>query len=187
MGEFGYTVRGFLTIRGHSLRAPLRGSLVIHAEQGSGSFTGDLTLRQSAVRRTILGARLLRATVQITAESPVAGRIDDEDRVSATVTVNAAITALRVCGRDLDTGGCHTARHAVVPLCSQPGFDLERGGRLAGRYSRPPFTGCGRITPVINLLAAGPGNAVVIDLIPSEPRGQVPPAAPGQHRSGRVP
>jgi hypothetical protein len=43
---------------------------------------------------------------------------------------------------------------------------LFSGDRLAGSYHRPPFTGCGWITPVVNLLVAGPGNAVVIDLIP---------------------
>jgi hypothetical protein len=53
----------------------------------------------------------------------------------------------------------------VVPLRSQPGFDLERGGRLADRHHRPPFTGCEWITPLVNLLVAGPGNAAVIDLI----------------------
>jgi hypothetical protein len=53
-----------------------------------------------------------------------------------------------------------------VPLRSRPGFDMADGGRLAGRYQRPPFTGCGWLTPVINLLVAGPGNAAVIDLIP---------------------
>jgi len=53
-----------------------------------------------------------------------------------------------------------------VPLQSKPGFDLEWGGRLVGRYHRPPFTGCRWITPVVNLTVGGPGNAVVIDLIP---------------------
>jgi hypothetical protein len=43
---------------------------------------------------------------------------------------------------------------------------MARGGRLAGRYQRPPFTGCGRLTPVINLLVAGSGNTAVIDLVP---------------------
>jgi hypothetical protein len=38
---------------------------------------------------------------------------------------------------------------------------------VAGRYQRPPFTGCGWLTPVINLLVAGPGNAAVVDLIPT--------------------
>jgi hypothetical protein len=47
-----------------------------------------------------------------------------------------------------------------------PGFDLERGGRLGGAYDRPPFTGYGWMTPLVNLVAAGSGNAVFIDLLP---------------------
>jgi hypothetical protein len=167
MDEIAYAVRGFLTIRKHSLRAPLRGSLTVRADRDSGSFTGDLELGQSAISRTVLGARLLRATVQITAVSPVAGQIGHDNRLSATVTVNAAITAVRICGRTLLRGGhCRTATNAIVPMRSRPGFDLARGGRLVGNYSRPPFTGCRWLTPIINLLAAGPGNAVVIDLTP---------------------
>jgi hypothetical protein len=46
------------------------------------------------------------------------------------------------------------------------GFDLERGGRLGGAYDRPPFTGCGWMTPLVNLVAADSGNAVLIDLLP---------------------
>jgi hypothetical protein len=49
--------------------------------------------------------------------------------------------------------------------------NLERGGRVAGRYQRPPFTGCGWSTPLVNLLVAGPGNAAVIDLIPDATAG----------------
>ena len=85
----------------------------------------------------------------------------------AAVTVDAVITSARAGERALiSDGSCRTATHAVVPLRSKPGFDLERGGRLVGRYHRPPFTGCRWITPVVNLTVAGPGNAVVIDLIP---------------------
>jgi hypothetical protein len=87
--------------------------------------------------------------------------------MSATVTVDAVITAVRAAGWTLINGGsCRTAAHAIVPLRSRPGFDLEQGGRLVGRYRRPPFTGCGWMAPLVNLLVVGPGNAVVIDLIP---------------------
>ncbi len=168
MHEIAYAVRGFLTVRRNSLRVPLSGSLAVHADLESGLFTGDLDLRQSTVRRTVLGASLVSASVQILAESPVIGRLDHERQMFATVTVNAIIAAVNAGGRTLlSSGSCRTATQAIVPLCSKPGFDLERGGRLVGRYSRPPFTGCGWITPLINLLAAGPGNAVVIDLLPS--------------------
>jgi len=167
MHEIAYAVRGFLTVRRNSLRVPLSGSLAVHADLESGLFTGDLDLRQSTISRTVLGASLFSTTVQIMAESPVIGRVDHESQMFATVTVDAIIAAVNAAGRTLlSSGSCRTATHAIVPLCSKPGFDLERGGRLVGRYYRPPFTGCGWITPLINLLAAGPGNAVVIDLLP---------------------
>ena len=167
MQEIAYVVRGFLTVRKDSSRVPLSGSLAVQADLDSGLFTGDLVLRQSTISRTVLGATLFSATVQIIAGSPVLGMVDRESRMIATVTVDAVITAVHAAGRPLTSGGsCHTATHAVVPLRSQPGFNLERGGRLVGRYYRPPFTGCGWITPLVNLLAAGPGNAAVIDLIP---------------------
>jgi hypothetical protein len=167
MCEIAYAVRGFLTVRSDSLRVPLRGSLVVHADTDSGLFSGDLELDPSAISRTFLGASLLSATVQITARSTVIGRIDDQGRLFAAVTVDAVIADVHAAGRRLISGSpCRTTTYAVVPLHSQPGFVLERGGRLAGRYHRPPFTGCGWITPLVNLLVAGPGNAVVIDIVP---------------------
>jgi hypothetical protein len=168
MREITYAVRGFLTVRKDSLRVPLSGSLTVHADPHSGLFSGDLVLHQATVSRTVLGASLFSAIVQIETEPPVIGRVDREGQLFATVTVDAAIAAIHAAGRTLISGGsCRTATQAIVPLRSKPGFDLERGGRLVGRYHRPPFTGCGWITPLVNLLAAGPGNAVVIDLTPS--------------------
>lgn len=168
MRESSYAVRGFLTVRGPSLRVPLSGSLTVRADPDSGLFTGDLALDRTAVTRTVLGVRLFTAAVEITAESPVAGRVDPQHGLLAAVSVSAVITEARIGRRPLISGGtCRTAAHAVVPLSAGPGFSLERGGRLAGRYHRPPFTGCGRLTPLVNLVAAGPGNSVVIDLIPA--------------------
>jgi hypothetical protein len=167
MCEFAYTVRGFLTVRSDRMRVPLSGSLAVHADADSGLFAGDLVLQQATISRTVLGASLFTATVQIAAESPVIGQVDDQGRLFATVTVDAVIAAVHAARQQLISGGsCRTAASAVVPLRSRPGFRLEQGGRLAGRYHRPPFAGCGWITPLVNLLVAGPGNAVVIDLIP---------------------
>jgi hypothetical protein len=167
MREIRYMVRGFLTVRRDSLRVPLSGSLTVNTDPDSGLFSGDLALHSSTINRALLGASLFSATVQIEAESPVVGRVDPEGRMFAAVTVDAVITNVRAAGRALiRDSSCRTATHAVVPLCSKSGFNLERGGRLVGRYHRPPFTGCGWITPVVNLLIAGPGNAVVIDLVP---------------------
>jgi hypothetical protein len=165
MREISYAVRGYLTVRGKSVRVPVRGSLALRTDPDSGQFTGDLALEESAVSRTFLGIRLLRATVQITPESPVVGGFDLAGKAFATVMVSAAITAVELAGHPLRDGSCRTATHAVVPLRAARGFDLDRGGRLTGRYLRPSFTGRGRITPLINAMAAGPSTAV-IDLTP---------------------
>jgi hypothetical protein len=165
--EIAYAVRGFLTVRSSPLRIPLSGSLAVRADLDSGRFTGDLVLDPSTVSWTVPGGTLLSATVQITAESPCVGEVDHEGRLCATVTVDAVIAEARAAGQTLISGGsCRTATHAIVPLRSEPGFDLERGGRLGGAYDRPPFTGCGWMTPLVNLVAAGSGNAVLIDLLP---------------------
>lgn len=167
MQEIGYSVRGFLTVRASSLRVALSGSLALRVDKDLRLFTGDLVLDESAVSRTVLGAPLLQADVQITPRSPVIGGFDRQGGILATVTVEAVITAARAAGRTLLSGcSCRTASEAVVPLRSRPGFDLKQGGRLAGRYHRPPFTGCGWITPLVNLMVAGPGNVVIIDLSP---------------------
>jgi hypothetical protein len=165
--EIAYAVRGFLTVRNSPLRVPLSGSLAVRADPASGRFAGDLVLDPCTVSWTVPGGTLLSATVQIRAESPAVGQVDHEGRLSATVTVDAVIAEARAAGQTLISGGsCRTATHAVVPLRSEPGFDLERGGRLGGTYDRPPFTGCGWLTPLVNLVAAGSGNAVLIDLSP---------------------
>lgn len=167
MREITYAVRGFLTVRTDFLRVPLSGSLAVHADPDSGLFTGDLVLDRSTVSRSILGASVFTTTVEITAESPVVGGADHEGRIFATVLVDALISSVRAGGKVLISGNaCRTAAHAIVPLRSAPGFNLEEGGRLEGRYHRPPFTGCGLITPLVNLMVAGPGNAAVIDLTP---------------------
>ncbi len=167
MQEIAYEVRGFLTVRRDSLRVPLSGSLTVHADPDSGLFAGDLALRPATISRKVNGTELFSSTVQISAEVPVIGRVDQEGRMFATVTVTAVIAAVTIAGHTLISGdACRTTTQAIVPMQSRPGFGFGRGGRLVGRYHRPPFTGCGRITPLVNLLAAGGGNAAVIDLIP---------------------
>ena len=167
MPEITYAVRGFLTVRKNSLRVLLSGSLGVHADPDSGLFSGELVLQQATVSRMVLGTSLFSATVEIAPGSPVIGRVDHLGQLVATVTVDAVIAGARAAGLTVIGGGsCRTATHAVVPLRSKPGFHLQQGGRLVGQYHRPPFTGCGWLTPFINLLVAGPGNAVVIDLIP---------------------
>ena len=167
MDEIAYDVRGFITLRRDSERLPL----------------GDRW------RSGRIGTRAFSPGISSSASPPSGGRCSgpgssaSPSRSWPLLPSSAGSTGkagwsrrrwwtrsspdIRAAGRSLASGGsCRTATQAVVPLHSKPGFDLERGGRLAGRYYRPPFTGCGPVTPLVNLLAAGPGNAAVFDLVP---------------------
>ena len=124
MREIAYAVQGFLTVRRDSLRVPLRGTLTLGFDQEPGPVTGDLALDESAMTRTVFGITLLKTGVQIIPESGIAGRFDQNGQLSATVTVNAVLTAVHAAGRRLLTGRtCRTARSCVVPLRSRPGED----------------------------------------------------------------
>lgn len=52
----------------------------------------------------------------------------------------------------------------MVQLTSQKGFNVLKGGNLAGTYTIPPFANCGLTTPVINLTLTGPGNTITLTL-----------------------
>ncbi len=147
MREIGYVVRGFLTVRRDSLRVPLSGSLTVQPDPDSGLFSGDLALRQSTVRRAVLGASVFSATVQIEAESPVIGRVDPEGLMFAAVTVDAVITNAWAGRRALiSDGSCRTATQTVVPVRSKPGFNLGRGNSQGSRVGGPSALG-GRRCP----------------------------------------
>jgi hypothetical protein len=149
MREIAYGVRGFLTVRRDALRVPLSGSLTLHADMDSGLFTGDLVLNQANISRTVLGARLFSAAVQIEAESPVIGKVDQEGQMFATVMVDAVIAAVHAAGRTLISGGsCRTTTQAVVPLRSKPGFDLEREAAWPADASGRRLPGVGGLLPL---------------------------------------
>lgn len=131
MGDIEYEVQGFLTVRRDSLRVPLRGSLTVRADPGSGHFTGNLALRPAAIGRRIFGVSLFGATVRIDAESLVDGRIDEQGRMSATVTVDAVLTAARFGRVDADPRRLLPHRHAR-------GRAVALQARLRPGTRRPP-------------------------------------------------
>jgi hypothetical protein len=143
VGDIEYGIRGFLTVRRDSLRVPLRGSLTVRVVPGSGHFTRNLVLRPAAVGRRVLGVSLFGATVRIEAESPVTGRIDEQGQMSATVTVDAVLTAdsgHQPAGSR--PGECRGHRpHPEYITARMPGPEVS-----GGRDDRPEPTGSAWLT-----------------------------------------
>jgi hypothetical protein len=53
---------------------------------------------------------------------------------------------------------------ATIKLASLKGFSVVNGGNLAGTYTIPKFSGCGVLTPVLNLTIPGSGNTIALKL-----------------------
>ncbi len=52
----------------------------------------------------------------------------------------------------------------MVRLASQPGFNILKGGHVAGGYTIGDFSGCGLATVLINLTIPGAGNTINLKL-----------------------
>ena len=75
------------------------------------------------------------------------------------------IVDLKVAGIDMPVGNaCQTSRPVSVTVSSQPGFNILKGGKLAGTYTIPQFANCGLETPLINLTVPGAGNSIALTL-----------------------
>jgi hypothetical protein len=56
-----------------------------------------------------------------------------------------------------------------VTVSSQPGFNILKGGNLAGTYTIPDFANCGLETLLINLTVPGAGNTITLTLGKAHP------------------
>ncbi|WP_143219103.1 fibronectin type III domain-containing protein [Actinokineospora bangkokensis] len=127
------------------------------------SSTIDLELDPTTVLVKLYGVLPMTASVSFEAGVTTASLTDEGLTVSARVSV--AVPGVSVFGTRMDTGGsCRTSVPLDVALHSDGAFDLVRGGSVAGTYTIPPMTGCGGLTPMVNGLAAGPGNTLTLQL-----------------------
>ena len=51
-----------------------------------------------------------------------------------------------------------------MSLASQPGFNVLKGGNLAGSYTLPAFANCGLATLLIDVTLPGPNNTISLTL-----------------------
>jgi hypothetical protein len=75
------------------------------------------------------------------------------------------IVSLSIAGIPVPIGpACESSTPAAIKVASQPGFNILKGGNLAGTYAIPQFANCGLVTPLINVTLTGPGNTITLHL-----------------------
>jgi hypothetical protein len=126
----------------------------------TGEVTGDLSLPPATTRLKLGSLPLANVTFEIEPVGPITGTVDFSTlTITQTSTFNIRIPSIRPVLLPINLVGnrCQTAEPITLTMSGQ--VDLAAGTTLSGEYTIPPFKNCGLlVTPVLNLLAPGPGN-----------------------------
>jgi len=142
------------------------GHLTATADLNTNKITANLKLPEATGSFKELGLVPVTATVALINDGPTTGTLDpNTGAVTTTSTITMRIVDLKVAGIDTPVGtACQTSTPVSVTVSSQPGFNILKGGNVAGTYTIPPFANCGLETALINLTVPGSGNTITLTL-----------------------
>jgi len=132
----------------------------------TGKLTASLSLPNATGSFTEAGIIPVTATTQFINDGATTGKLNLKTGAVATQSkITLRIVSMTVAGIPVSVGNsCETKDAVVVDLASQPGFNVLKGGTVAGNYSIGDFSGCGLATLLINLTIPGSGNTISLKL-----------------------
>jgi hypothetical protein len=165
-----YPINGVSHIASNDSDLPLGpGTLRATVNLDSGALTAAVSLPPATGNFKELGIIPVSATVELTEAEPTTGTLNlDTGAMQSTSHITMRLTRLTIAGLPAFVGNrCQTVTPAEIPLNSEPGFSVLRGGTVSGTYTIPPFEHCLLNTGLINLVIPGPGNTLSLTLGPA--------------------
>lgn len=161
-----YKVTGSTFIKSVNTTAQLGpGTLKSTVNLKNGKLTASLSLPPASVSFKEFGLVPVSATTEFIQDGPTTGQLNlNTGAVSTTSKIIIKLDSMSVAGVPVPVPStCETAP-ATIKLKSLKGFSVVNGGSLAGTYTIPDFSGCGVLTPVLNLTIPGSGNTIALKL-----------------------
>jgi hypothetical protein len=162
-----YKVTGSTFLKAPNATLPLGpGRLAANVNLNTGAVKAALTLPDATLSFKQFGLVPVTATTHFINNGPTTGTLNlSTGAVATTSNITFQIVSLSIAGLPIPVGpSCESSTPAVIQVASQPGFNLLKGGNLAGTYTIPQFANCGLVTPLINLTLTGPGNTITLTL-----------------------
>ena len=135
----------------------------------TGAITGNINLPPATSQIKVFGIPLASATFAMQPTGPITGHVDLS---TFAVTVNSSFTfaitkASPSFAPKLNLVGntCRGSKPVTVNLSGN--VDLANGSTFTSTYTVPKFTGCGLLTPILNLIVPGPGNTFTATFSPA--------------------
>jgi len=167
-----YPVTGTTHLAAPNADVPLGpGKLTATADLTTYTVTAKLSLPNATGSFKELNAIPVTATTQFINDGPTTGTINSSTGAVATTSkITIRIVSLTVGGiPQLIGNSCETVTPATIQVSSQPGWNIIKGGNLAGTYTMPRFHHCLLDTLLINLTLPGPGNTITLTLGKGKP------------------
>jgi hypothetical protein len=162
-----YKVTGSTFLKAPNATLPLGpGKLAASLDENTGAIKAALTLPDATLSFKQFGLIPVTATTHFINNGPTTGKLNvNTGAVNTTSHITMQIVSLSIAGLPVPVGSaCESSTPAVIQVASQPGFNILKGGNLAGTYTIPKFANCGLVTPIINLTLTGPGNTITLTL-----------------------
>ena len=162
-----YKVTGSTFLKAPNATLPLGpGKLAANLNVGTGKIRATLTMPDATLTFKQFGLIPVTATTRFVNNGPTTGKVNiNTGAVTTTSHITFQIVSLSVAGVPVPVGSsCESSAPAVIKVASQPGFNILKGGNLAGAYTIPQFAHCGLVTPLINVTLTGPGNTITLTL-----------------------
>jgi len=135
-----YPVTGTTHLATPNADVPLGpGHLTATADLNTNAIKAALSLPDATGSFNELGLVPVTATVKLINDGPTTGTVDpNTGHVTTTSKITMRIVDPKVAGVDMPVGSaCQTSKPVSVTVSSQPGFNILKGGNLAGTYTIP--------------------------------------------------
>lgn len=162
-----YKVTGSTFLKGPNFSLALGpGKLASVLNPANGKLTAVLTMPDATGSFKQAGLVPVTATTRFINDGKTTGTLNlNTGAVATTSKITLQITKLIVAGLPVPVGNsCETADPVVVQLKSQKGFNVLKGGNVAGVYTIGKFQHCGLSTLLINATIPASGNTITLKL-----------------------
>jgi hypothetical protein len=153
-----------------SIQLPAGSTFNGNANLTQGTISGSTKIPDFTATVRVLGVPT-RIALSIKEVTPTSGTLslNPDGTVTTDVTVKSDLRIRRLSLGLLSIppgANCHTSSPVQLPLHFHGPLDLAGGFTFNGTYVIPKLTGCGLLTPTLNLLMAGPNNPFTLTLKP---------------------
>ena len=135
-----YKVTGSTFLKAPNATLPLGpGKLAANVNVGTGKIQATLTMPDATLTFKQFGLIPVTATTHFINNGPTTGTINlSTGGVTSTSHITMQIVSLSIAGLPVPIGpACESSMPARIRVTSQPGFNIVKGGNLAGTYTIP--------------------------------------------------